>query len=288
MPKSVAVEDFAAKLNLVCKRLNWSRAKLAQQAAIDKSLAGRWLSGASRPTANSLMRLTDAVARDLPDFIAASWDLAAAALAGRIGVADAGAASGTGTRPPAGTPLSLRALGRFAEDIDAVAPIFCGFYRIWFQSFADARVILCRRARIFRRGDEMRFENDGTTLDLGGPCFVANRRLYLIVETPTGDTVAMGVLGGPYTTRVRRLTGFVVADLRANAAGGIAMAPGVAEFVKPITGDATADAATWEALGRERRDLASEREKRRAMPREIFKLLGTAKGVRASVLRPID
>src|SRR5258708_38705189 len=87
MPKAVEIEDFAAKLGLVCKRLNWSRAKLAQQVGIDKSLIGRWLAGASRPTGNSLMRLNDAVSKSLPDFTAASWDLASAALAAHLGVA---------------------------------------------------------------------------------------------------------------------------------------------------------------------------------------------------------
>lgn len=43
MPKSVDVEDFAVKLALVAKRLNWSRARLAQQVGVDKSLAARWL-----------------------------------------------------------------------------------------------------------------------------------------------------------------------------------------------------------------------------------------------------
>ena len=35
MPKSVDVEDFAATLALLAKRLNWSRAKLAQQVGVD-------------------------------------------------------------------------------------------------------------------------------------------------------------------------------------------------------------------------------------------------------------
>ena len=50
MPKSVDIEDFAAKLALVRQQLDWSRAKLAQQVGIDKSLAGRWTNGVSRPT----------------------------------------------------------------------------------------------------------------------------------------------------------------------------------------------------------------------------------------------
>lgn len=62
MPKSVEIENFAAKLALLAKRLNWSRAKLAQQVGIDKSHVARWLNGYSRPTANNLMQLTTAAA----------------------------------------------------------------------------------------------------------------------------------------------------------------------------------------------------------------------------------
>ena len=75
MPKSADVEDFAAKLAVLTKRLNWSRAKLAQQVGVDKSLAARWLNGNSRPTGNSLMQLTTAVAQAIEGFNAADWDL---------------------------------------------------------------------------------------------------------------------------------------------------------------------------------------------------------------------
>ncbi len=68
MPKSVDIADFAAKLDLICKRLNWSRASLAQEVAIDKSLAGRWVNGVSRPIGNTLMRLNEAVTRNVSNF----------------------------------------------------------------------------------------------------------------------------------------------------------------------------------------------------------------------------
>ena len=86
MPKSVDVEDFAAKLALLAKRLNWSRAKLAQQVGVDKSLAARWLNGNSRPTGNSLMQLTSAVAQRDRRFTAADWDLTPEQFSRRLGI----------------------------------------------------------------------------------------------------------------------------------------------------------------------------------------------------------
>src|SRR5882757_2501449 len=94
MPKSVDIEDFAAKLALLAKRLNWSRAKLAQEVGVDKSLAARWLNGNSRPTGNSLMQLTMAVSRTIEGFTAADWDLRGEQFARRLGIEPAPAAAG--------------------------------------------------------------------------------------------------------------------------------------------------------------------------------------------------
>jgi hypothetical protein len=93
MPKSVDIEDFAAKLGLVVRRLDWGRARLAQQVGIDKSLAGRWLKGESRPTPHSLSRLTSAIGSTMAGLKGGDWDLPLDRFALRIGVA-----------PPVGAP----------------------------------------------------------------------------------------------------------------------------------------------------------------------------------------
>ena len=94
MPKSVDVEDFAAKLAQLAKRLNWSRAKLAQQVGVDKSLAGRWLNGESRPTPHSLMRRTSTVGQTITGLVSGDWDLPIDRFALRIGAEPAPSASG--------------------------------------------------------------------------------------------------------------------------------------------------------------------------------------------------
>ena len=106
MPKSVDVEDFSAKLALVAKRLNWSRAKLAQQVGVDKSLAARWLNGNSRPTGNSLMLLTAAIAHMVEGFTAANWDLAPGQFASRLGIEAAPQSALVGGRAPGRMILS--------------------------------------------------------------------------------------------------------------------------------------------------------------------------------------
>ena len=93
MPKSVDVEDFAVKLALLTKRLNWSRPKLAQQVGVDKSLAARWFNGSSRPSGNSLMQLTSAVAQAIDGFTAADWDLTPTQFSLRLGLGGPAAAA---------------------------------------------------------------------------------------------------------------------------------------------------------------------------------------------------
>jgi transcriptional regulator with XRE-family HTH domain len=74
MPKAVEIEDFAVKLGFVCRRLNWSRGKVALRVGVDKSLASRWLAGSNKPTRNSLMRLNQVLAEAVPGFSRSDWD----------------------------------------------------------------------------------------------------------------------------------------------------------------------------------------------------------------------
>ena len=139
MPKSVDVEDFSAKLALVAKRLNWSRAKLAQQVGVDKSLAARWLNGNSRPTGNSLMLLTAAVAKMVDGFTAADWDLTPGQFARRLGIK---AAPRPALDAPAAGRLALSGLRNPPDPTwgAAYAGLWAGFY----QSFTNRGVVrLC-------------------------------------------------------------------------------------------------------------------------------------------------
>lgn len=276
MPKAVDIDDFAAKLNLVCKRLNWSRAKLAQQIGMDKSLAGRWLAGASRPTGNSLMRLNDAVAKSLPDFAAATWDLTSAALAARLGIAPPPVA-GIVAEPANNGPLSaadvlagMKSFRRAAEDIDVVSRIYAGFYRFWMASFANDGAILLRHARIWRDGNALRLEVVGGEANYAGGCMVVGERLHAIFETPTFSALSFTILSGPRGLHPKRLCGLTLFDQNSHIRGGVAAAPTVIEFIQPMSDDGEADERLWRKLERVRSDLSGEKEIRAAVPAEIL------------------
>jgi hypothetical protein len=106
MPKSIDVDDFAAKLALLTKRLNWSRAKLAREVGVDKSLAARWLTADTRPSDNSFMQLNAAAARTLNGLTAAEWDLPTEQFARRLGLEHEPRSAPSAAAGPGRTTLS--------------------------------------------------------------------------------------------------------------------------------------------------------------------------------------
>ncbi len=67
------VPAFAAKLDIALKTASLSRVALAHELGVDKSLIGRWLSGAVHPTEHNLSRLTGLIAVRRADFRLADW-----------------------------------------------------------------------------------------------------------------------------------------------------------------------------------------------------------------------
>jgi hypothetical protein len=82
-------QPFSAKLELTLKSLSMSRSQLSADLGVDKSVAGRWVSGAVKPSAHNLSQLTALVARRVPGFSTLDWDRDLQGLAERLGAEDA-------------------------------------------------------------------------------------------------------------------------------------------------------------------------------------------------------
>ena len=78
-------ESFPAKLDMVLKACSISRARLAADMGVDKSVVSRWLSGVNVPTDHNLATLTKIVGARIPGFSMHEWDIDAVSLAARIG-----------------------------------------------------------------------------------------------------------------------------------------------------------------------------------------------------------
>jgi len=85
----MTTETFAQKLKLVLKVLVVSRTGLAAALNVDKSLVGRWVSGAVRPSEHNRAKITRYVAERVPGFTLLDWDSDLASLAKLLGVQQA-------------------------------------------------------------------------------------------------------------------------------------------------------------------------------------------------------
>jgi hypothetical protein len=85
-------QPFSAKLELVLKAFSMSRARLASALDVDKSLIGRWASGAVVPSQHNLERLTRFVAGRRGSFTMLDWDRDLEGLANVLGVEAPGTA----------------------------------------------------------------------------------------------------------------------------------------------------------------------------------------------------
>src|ERR1700678_1539131 len=96
-------EPFSEKLTLILKVLSMSRARLASELSLDKSVVARWASGATAPSGHNLAQLSTLMARWIPGFTALDWDRDMESLACLLGVARAPAAPSSAQ--PQGLPL---------------------------------------------------------------------------------------------------------------------------------------------------------------------------------------
>ena len=81
------MEPFGRKLEMALKALSMTRARLAADLAVDKSLITRWISGAVTPSSHNLARLTSLIAGMRPGFTMLDWDSDLGALASKLGKA---------------------------------------------------------------------------------------------------------------------------------------------------------------------------------------------------------
>jgi transcriptional regulator with XRE-family HTH domain len=270
MPKPIAIRDFARKLDIVTKRLNWSRTRLAQAVAVDKSVVARWAKGSSQPTANSLMQLNQAITGSMPAFNAADWDLPAEQFARRIGL-DGAAAGAAGA--PSGLAAALpQSMAEFAAHFATWAPAYDGFYRTYFRATRNDGWIYQRAFRLWPEGGVLRYETRGHHWPVYGQAIAGLEHLYLIGEQGHSSAPMFVTFNGNLDPPPKLLTGIGITRGFLRERSIIAL-PLVLEFVARRIGDAAADAATWAALVAEDRDIGPEQDAGALLPRKVLRHL---------------
>jgi hypothetical protein len=89
-------DDFPAKLTFAMKALSISRAGLASQLKVDKSVVSRWIAGVNKPTGHNLASLSTAIAARRPSFTELDWDRDLEAFRQSLGVSEVAEGNGSG------------------------------------------------------------------------------------------------------------------------------------------------------------------------------------------------
>jgi transcriptional regulator with XRE-family HTH domain len=178
MPRSPEIDRFAEKLGIVLDRLSLSRVQLAQLAGVDKSVAGRWASGRTRPGEQSIVRLTAIVRRQVPDFSRGEWHLPSPEFAARLGLPH----RSTGVNA-AELPQSV-----LGQALAEAARRYSGLWLLTHASFTG----LCH---IYAFLAELRAEPAGLVFEMAdsagyrarGTAFTADGKLCLVAEATSHE-----------------------------------------------------------------------------------------------------
>lgn len=240
---------FSEKLDLVLKALSMSRGRLAADLGVDKSLVGRWASGAVTPSAHNLENLTKLVAQRRTGFTMLDWDRDLASLAHVFGVEPAvtrvveqpvnGAAHG-------GLPLPGMDLVRMMTERRAAT--YEGFWRSTRPSIAMPGEIFHDYGMI-RRGPDglLNFKMGGSGLLFDGWMMPIEGQLFAILFDTVGQTPVFLIFNGVSLHKAVQLDGLILAAAL-NAARTPSSYPVVLERLGDLTGDREADDAHCEEL----------------------------------------
>jgi hypothetical protein len=234
-------EPFAKKLELVLKVLSMSRARLAADLAVDKSVVGRWVSGAVQPSAHNMSLLSALIAEKIPGFTTLDWDRSLAAFAELIG-ADLSAVAGH--KPAAGSALSglpLAGMEQFLATTAQRGAAYEGFYRA-------TRPFILQPGRFMHDHCMVRLDTNGllrTRVGAGGTIadgwlLPAGNQLFAVTVDVISGAVLFGIFHGVATPRAEVIDGLVLAP-SLDVGRTPAAYPMVFERIGDLCGDEAAD-----------------------------------------------
>lgn len=240
------VVELPEKLGLVLKALSLSRVALAQRLGVDKSLVGRWLSGAVHPTEHNLARLAALVAETIPAFRLADLYGGIGELASRLGVAVPKRTSDFRM------PELLASFLEFSRsELEHRGKVYEGFWRSTRPSLIEG-TRLFHEYGIIHRNDDGLLEviMAGSGLEFSGWAFPSNGNLFVFLFDNTGRTPVFALFRGVSVHKAMTLDGMLTLAALDPERTPVVL-PAVIERVEDIVGDYEADLARFRAMMRE-------------------------------------
>lgn len=199
-------EPFSAKLELTLKALSMTRSKLAAALGIDKSVVGRWVTGAVRPSSHNLSLITAVVAAKVPGFTELDWERSPASLATLLG-ADVEAIPSLA--PPAARGLPIAIMDQIQAMTALRGAAYEGIYR-------TTRPYVMQPGRFLHDHSMMRLDPEtgllnlkmgvgGTVVD--GWVLLLHNQLFVVAADVTSGSMLFGIFNGVATARAEVMDG---------------------------------------------------------------------------------
>ena len=240
------VDAFGKKLELALKRLSMSRARLAADLSVDKSVVGRWVTGAVQPSGHNFSRLSALFAGRIAGFSALDWDRDLAGFAEALG-ADPQSVPAARKGPPA---LQLPLMEQFLASTAVRGKAYEGIFRST-RPYVMAPGRFVHDHGMIRVGEDglltLRIGVGGTTVE--GWMLPFGNQLFAITVDITSGALLFGIFNGVSGPRADVVDGLCLTP--AQDAGRTPTAHAmVFERVCDLTGDRAADDARFAELTR--------------------------------------
>lgn len=252
-------DALSDKLKLVLKALVMSRTGLAAALNVDKSLVGRWVSGAVMPSEHNLTLLTRFIAEHVDGFTLLDWERSLPDFSARLGIEAPRAVS------PESDWIPASLLEEATRGAIKRAKAYEGLWRSTRASsdlpgryLHDITLIRCDAAGVIE------FQSGIEGVRYRGRSLLLQHQLFSIASDEDSATMMFGIFNGVARQKAEVLDGLSIATLR-DAGGSPACSACVLHRIGELTGDAAEDHRLFEAAVSAQNPLAPEG----SVPQEI-------------------
>nr|MEA2798654.1 hypothetical protein [Phenylobacterium sp.] len=200
--------SFAKKLELVLKVQSMSRGRLAADLGVDKSVVGRWVSGAVQPSAHNLSRLSGLIAERIAGFTALDWDRSLPAFGELLGVDLDGIAGNAGAMR--GLPIAQ--IDQFLAATALRGEAYEGFFRSTRPYLLAPGRFVHDHAMVRRDANgllRLRIGSGGTSIE--GWMLPFGNQIAAVCIDVTSGAVLFGLFNGVGTAQADVIDGLVLA-----------------------------------------------------------------------------
>ena len=239
-------DGLSDKINLALKALSTTRAQLASDVGVDKSVVGKWLTGAAVPSSHNLAKLSQAIARRSPGFTSLDWERDLDGLSEALGIPPAAAPGDTSV--PDGLPLHF--MTEIVASTQRRAAAYEGFYR-------STRPFAAEPGRFIRDTVRVRRDANGLlrmTLGAGGVIadgWIApiGNQIFCVASELTSGSLVFAILNGVGSVKVNALDGVILSAIL-DAGRTPTSSAVVFERIADLSGDTEADDRRFMDMGR--------------------------------------